>query len=377
MSLKLCKIPNQKDDIYLFGSGGSKTIIVISKGHVYKYFPIFLYWKDNEMQKEKLKIEFEKELAIQNILTKEILLERKTPHIVAFYQGSYCDKVPYDFFKVCPNYVDFMLKNEKSIKNIPYQCDLLYRDHPQKLERGFYSMELEYCSYDLSKMMEDILKKDWIEIEFFLNRVIFQIAFTLAVLQENYPYFVHGDCFIRNILGFIVNSYKKEDYILYKFQKNEFYVEANGFISKLNDFGLTQLDDYIIKHFPNFRKLVKNPKMDMFCFLIDIYNGPNLGSKSMIKLIEDSKKSKKQKKDLIKKINEYFKTFINVDIIQKIKKNPIKDIHLKWDWSSTLDNNVSDLYGAKTPKEVLEIVKNRFKKVENMNIVEIFNENIK
>ena len=48
---------------------------------------------------------------------------------------------------------------------------------------------------------------------------MFQIIFTLAIIQEKYPSFVHHDFFLRNILGKIIYEYEDNDYAEYNYRK--------------------------------------------------------------------------------------------------------------------------------------------------------------
>ena len=108
-------------------------------------------------------------------------------------------------------------------------------------------------------------------------------------------------------------------------------------------------------------KIINNPYRDYFSILYDVYNGGNLGSKSLISLIKN--------KDKIKKINKYFSKFINIKNINKIIKNDKKRA-LDWDWGNTSDNKVVKLFGLKKINFYIKHFQHIFPYDKNHKIIE-------
>jgi hypothetical protein len=84
-------------------------------------------------------------------------------------------------------------------------------------------------------------KKRWSLIESFLNRLFFQIFFTLESIKLVFPDYAHNDLFIRNILVMKTN-YQHDQYIRYNYRKYTFDLPASGLYIKLNDFGMNVLN---------------------------------------------------------------------------------------------------------------------------------------
>ncbi len=345
MDRSLCKkIP--VNSIKIFGSGGSRTIIILTPNNrVYKYFIIFKN-KDTDTKdsvKESLQ-KYQTEINIQKELTKNIVKKNISPHIVQYIDSLYCNLKPLFLFTKCPSYKKILLTKYNSKKRVSPECSYLLRGHPVFVKKGFLIEEMEYCQYGLGKIIKTSMRKSNKTLEYNLNRVLFQILYTLATIQKKYPDFVHHDLFMRNVLV-TENSASKNEYIRYYFgKKYVFDVPANGFMCKISDFGLSNLN----KKIHDTLKVVKSPHEDVFNIIYDIYNGGNLGAESCMSIAEKRKNKKK-----IKFLDKYFSKFINIEIIKFIKKKD-NDHMLSRDWKKFYDPELSKLLKVKNASEYLK-----------------------
>lgn len=359
--MSICTIPTGAK--LLFGSGGSATIIAITpKNEVFKYFPIIV--RPNTTKKNIMELinNFKCELYILETLTHNIIDTNKSPHIVRFKESHYCKDVPKSLFKDCSEYSKFLMQKNQASK----QCNYLYRGYPKILGAGMFVCNLEFCHATLSDAISNVVKKPIADIKMFLDTVLFQITFTIEMIKQIYPLFMHNDMFIRNIL-LSDNHNKKGTYIRYIFKSGTrvkmFDIPANNVFIKINDFGLTQLDKKTVAKYTPSYSIEHNPKRDYFNILWDLYNGGNLGSRSFTSLTKNESKQKFLKK--------YFSRFINVKILDKIAQNG-KKIYIDWDWNNTLDPKFSDLIELTSPQEILNYFAEIFPIDATHDISEIF-----
>ena len=351
---KWCSLP--KNAKLYYGSGGSYAIIAVLKNVAYKYFPVLIRPEDSkekmvkQINKNKYEIEVIKEL------TNKIIKPKLSPHIIKYYDFHKCNEIPHNIFKDCTSYSKMLLHKDKPIK----KCDMLYRGHPVKVYKPMYILEMEKADGSLEEFIEKLAKKRWNTIEKALNILFFQIFYTLENIKLIYPDYRHNDLFIRNII-LINTNYIDTDYIRYHYKNLVFDVPANIIYIKLNDFGMNDLSSKFYKKNKIDVPFIKNPHRDYFSIIYDIYNGSNLGGKSLLSLIKN--------KDKIKNIDEYFNKFINIKNIKKIIENNHKH-HLDWDWTKTLDKNVVELLGIKDSDYYLKHFVKIFPYKNEHNIVE-------
>ena len=112
------------------------------------------------------------------------------------------------------------------------------------------------------------------------------------------------------------------------------------FYPKINDFGLTNLD----KDNKDV-KLYDNEYKDMYNILYDVYNGGNLGAKSLSEILKENDYK-------IKFVKKYFSNYFNVDKVDEFVKNSKKN--MDWDWYNILDDEFRNEIELKNPKELLE-----------------------
>jgi hypothetical protein len=357
----LCKsIP--KNSKKIFGSGGSKTVIVITPDKkVYKYFMVFSHYDLDDKWIKKQITNFRREINIQKILTKNIVNKNLSPHIATLDASLFCKSAPHFLFNKCHSFKK-LLKTPKKKMKLSQECKYLVEGYPVKIEKGFLIANIEYCPLTLGEVILKLMRKSNKTLENNLNRLLFQLIYTLAIIGKKYPYFVHHDFFIRNILA-TENKGGKNDYFRYHFGKYVFDVPAYGYITKITDFGETNLD----KKNQETPKLVKSPYEDVFNIIYDIYNGGNHGAESCISIARKRKNEKKEKF-----LHKYFSKFINTKFIQEIEKNKRKKSLMKWNWRMLYDPEMSKLFKVKLPKEYLKHFIKIYPKNDNHHIVEEF-----
>jgi hypothetical protein len=140
-----------------------------------------------------------------------------------------------------------------------------------------------------------------------------------------------------------------------------FDLHANGISTKISDFGLCQLDKDSFTRFNISTNIVKDTYRDYFSILYDIYNGGNLGGKSLHSLIKNKNK--------LDSLDKYFNQFINIKTIKQIIKNNKKE-KLDWDWSKMIDLNLVKLFKMKQPLEYLKHFEQIYPYDKNHEIIE-------
>ncbi len=156
-------------------------------------------------------------------------------------------------------------------------------------------------------------------------------------IQKVFPYFTHNDLFMRNILG--TREKDNGNYYTYKFNKNTYYVPQKIFYPKINDFGMTNLNEKYKDV-----KLYKSEYKDIYNIIFDIYNGGNLGATSLTELC-------KENPDKLKFLKMYFSNYFNVNVIDKYKENASQAMN--WDWNNILDDEFMKTIEMKNPIELL------------------------
>jgi hypothetical protein len=316
-------IPNAiKKNKVAFGSGGSHNMIIILNNVVaLKVIPNFKKPKLSKIKHDYDEVEVE----FYKLFTKTLIIPNVTPHIVGYYDDYTLLDITTLFPNKCPTKSEMLLVHPSKVnKANKYLCELKTDYSYDSLNNKALVIALENCNTTISAEMKKIIesknKNKYIELNTFIDRVIFQFIYTLACIQQIYPKFIHNDMFLRNILGVNQNIYADNVYIEYIFNKKSYYLPANGFYLKINDFGYSLNPPLItttilesIKARPNVWFEKYNPKRDIFTFLYDFYNGQNFGSMSATKLLE-------KKDNRIKDMKKIFKKYLDVKVIDKITK---------------------------------------------------------
>jgi hypothetical protein len=341
-------------DKILFGDGGSSAIIAITKDkRVYKIFTLYNFNLDIELDKQikDQQKRVNNEIKIYELLTKKIIDKNISNHIVKYIYTNNCNNAQ-SLFKQCPqSYVEFIKLAEDQKTKI---CKAFFKDHPNyKINNEYKVVEIEHCDYSCADFIRDISKLPEIEMEKYLDIFFFQIIYTILSIQKVFPYFTHNDLFMRNILG--LREKDNQNYYTYKFNNKSYYVPQKKFFPKINDFGLTNLND----EYKNI-KLYKSEYKDIYNIIFDIYDGGNLGSISLYELCKDNP-------DKLKFLKLYFSNYFNVDIIDEYKRKSQNQID--WDWSNILDDEFLKSIEMKNPSDLLnEYFHNIFGKI-NENIL--------
>jgi hypothetical protein len=191
----------------LFGSGGSKYIIALTCNRAYKYFPsILLSYYETRANKNKIKNEAKFEIEVNKLLTKKIIKTKLSPHIITYYGDYICNKKP-TFFKDCPTYSKVLLSKKK----IGTKCNLITKNYPKISIAPTYILEIEKADNSLENEIKQISKKPFDKIKIFLDRIFFQIFYTLEQIKLVYPNYQHNDLFIRNNKIYNIGNKKMEE----------------------------------------------------------------------------------------------------------------------------------------------------------------------
>jgi len=207
-----------------------------------------------------------------------------------------------------------------------------------------------------------------------IRRIIFQTIFTLTIIQESYPDFIHNNLFLRNILAVNEILYDQDDYVQYNYKNKNYYLPANGIYVKINDFGYslniaknsTLVDEINNNINPYFE--LKNPKRDIYTFLRDLYDGPGHGSKSIISLLDLHVKNKMKRKKLLKLVRKEIGNYFDYKIIDKLDKNTL-------DWTWNIGESKILMNSVKKPNEYFknDSFDNYNKLPNNGRVVKIYN----
>ena len=333
---KKCSIDDT--DKVLFGDGGSTAIIVITKNkNVFKIFTLYDFTPDIELDKQikNNNIRVENEIKIYELLTKNIINKNISNHFVQYISSNNCNNAK-SLFKKCPkSYVEFIkLAEEQKTK----MCNNYFRGYPnRKINDNYKVVQIEYCDYSCADFIKDLSKLPEIEMEKYLDILFFQITHTIISVQKVYPYFTHNDLFMRNILG--LREKDNGNYYTYKFNNKTYYIPQKKFFPKINDFGMTNLNN----EYKDI-KLYKSEYKDIYNIIFDIYNGGNLGSTSLSELSKDNP-------DKLKFLKTYFSNYFNVDVIDNYKKT--SEEQMNWDWNNILDDEFMKSIEMKNPHDLL------------------------
>ena len=369
-----------KKNLINTGSGGSSNIIIINDDFVIKIVPSFKYAEFKQKPNNDYL-----EADIYKKLSTEFLLTNKTPHIVGFYKRYLIEDIKYIFPSKCLKLDEQLLTPWKNKKKSQQELCILKEGYNKQLvEKQASVVILENCPSTISYGFQKIFwaksdtKKKLIQFKNLIRRVIFQFMFTLAVIQQKYPKFIHNDAFLRNILAIEEIMYDPNDYIEYNFGKRKYYLPANGIYIKLNDFGysLNILDEnstveFMIKNQIKSTFEIENPKRDVYTFLYDLYNGMNISSLSIKYILDNYCENKKQNSLFLSALRNEIKPFLNYKLIEKIQSKDIMMIDSLWNISE------SQLL-MKTIKKPIEYFNNNsfsyFSSLpEEARIVQIFN----
>ncbi len=368
-----------KKNMLVFGSGGSSNLIILNDDYVLKIIPKFI---NKNLKRQKNNDELEADY--YRTFTNEFVLKNKSPHFVGLFKKYTLEDIKFIFPNKCLSLDEkIKLPIEKRDFAVDTLCDLKKCYFRQTLEKKASILVLENCPTSIDEQIGNVLKSkdktnvphNFIQI---IRRVIFQIIFTLSIIQESYPDFIHNDLFLRNILAIYDNSYDPDDYVQYNFKGSSYYLPANGIYVKINDFGyslnignkVSSLVDEI-NDTPWTAFELKNNKRDVYSFLYDLYDGFGLGSKSIVKLLDLHVRNKDNRKKLLglaKKEIGKFLDYKTIDNLNKKNKNII-------DWTWNIGESKILMNTIKKPNEYFK--SDSFDSYKNLpnngRVVRIFN----
>lgn len=343
------RITFNSDMKFIYGNGGSQNIIHIGDKYVYKIIP-FEHKRPNNVKRLN---HDQQEIKFYRYLTEDFVMTGKTPHIVGYFD-SYRSKLK-SLFKKCNNIDDVITKKSHNYYTLLCRLSRALKKNRVKSETDV--IVIEKCPESIQGNIQHILQsrkkgvnKNKLVIEL-INRSVFQIIFTLAIIQQKYPKFVHNDFFLRNIIGTMETKYGENEYVKYNFGKKSFYLPANGFCAKINDFGYTldgkkfmSTEAFHIDNFEGSMPTINCKKCDVFNFLRDLYWGGDLGTKSLKTIYGKDTKGF----NIVRKV---MSKYIDVKIIDKANNNAKNKVD--WMWSI---KHIPTL--AKTVKEPADYLKN-------------------
>lgn len=371
-SKKKCEITN--DDTVIVGEGGSNAFIIITKDEkVYKLFPTFYmsHVTDKKMKK-KLKEEdddFLNEIRVYKELTENIVDTDISEHYVRWIDDYVCDDVQ-KLFGECPKtYLEYLKSDKNNKQNV--RCRKKFRTMHHDAADSYRVLQMEHCDYSCSDFIEDVSNMSIHDMETHLDIFFFQIIYTLVKTQERYPYFIHADLFQRNILG----KREKDNNNHYTYEHNgiTYFVPQKTFFPKMNDFGYTSLDAETQEELFEIKSHKSNLR-DMYNILFDVYDGGNLGARSLMSLCRDSMKNNDNnnankggnessnvnppQSRKMKFIRSYFSTYFDVEKIDELKAAAPQNMN--WDWDIARDSEFIKEIKLREPEDLL---KNYFGKI--------------
>lgn len=215
--------------------------MITKDNRVYKIFTLYNFISDLDIE-EHIKLQnknVENEIKIYKLLTENIVNKNISNHIVKYIDSNECKNAKL-LFKKCPRtYTEFLKLNKN---NKTRMCETFFRDCPSvKLMDEYKVVEIEYCNYSCADFIRDVSKLSEIEMEKYLDIFFFQIIHTILSIQKVYPYFSHRDLFMRNIIG--LREKDNNNYYVYEFEDKTYYIPQKKFYPKINDFGITNLNE--------------------------------------------------------------------------------------------------------------------------------------
>lgn len=361
-SQKKCEIT--ESDTVIVGDGGSDAFVVITKNEeVYKLFPTFFmsHYTDESINK-RLKDEennFINEIGVYKEITRNIVNPGISEHYVKWIDDYVCDDVQ-KLFANCPKtYLEYLKFDKDKKQNV--RCKKKFKNINNDVVDSFQVLQMEHCDYSCADFIEDVSNMAIHDIKIHLDIFFFQIIHTLVKTQELYPYFIHADLFQRNILG--KREHYNNNYYTYELNEISYFVPQKTFFPKINDFGYTSLNaetqEKLFKMKPHKSKL-----RDMYNILFDVYDGANLGAKSLMALCRDTVNNNGEESDnqsinpKMKFIRSYFSTYFDVDKVDELKKTAPRN--MKCDWGIARNSEFVKEINLREPEDLL---KNYFSKI--------------
>ena len=242
-------IDNYHIDNVTMGRDKTMNIFVRSKDTRKKYY---IKWYEHDIDdadgswESRVKLE----QAFAKFLLDKFVLTGKTPHINRYLDlVSDCEnadeQIELMLGRDCPPIRNIIgVDIDRNVAN-PF-CVKVSDIRASMLSDKYDLMISQYGGKPLYDFMDrlclSVEKRGFRRSEFFrrkveeLNRIYFQMIFTIAVIKEQYPGYIHGNLFSRNIVVDVVNTYSNLDYLAYHINGKIFYTKCNGPHAKMIDF---------------------------------------------------------------------------------------------------------------------------------------------
>lgn len=220
------------------------------------------------------------EVSILKLLNEEFVNKNITPCIVSQFDIKQCS----DIDVILPKDCDKFVKNYVSSIDYDYNLCIIRKLHNLNLINKSYILSIqEYGKTTLQKYLLSIIKmsdiNDEIILQIILRSIMFQLIYTLAVIQDKYPSFRHNDLHAGNILVSQIPIKDENEYFKFIYKDKTFYMPNTGIIIKLIDFGRSNIkdifnndyiDNSIMKVYTNIDASI-NRKSDLLMLINDLY----------------------------------------------------------------------------------------------------------
>lgn len=327
------------------GYGGG--FIIITEGNeVYKIFLTMISKFEGEVSPETISKKRETvlgEIHIFKTLKKTIIDPGISDHIVEYIQDFECDN-PDKLFESCP---DTLMKHITSDQKKP-NCSIYYSKFPiNTLIKPVNILQIQYYEYDAWKYLNSICNMKASDIITRLDIIIFQITHTILAIKSVYPYFIHRDLHIGNILGTMDTKNKN---LTYTYNNLEYKIPFCEFYPKINDFGIAYLDINNKTHEFSSDSFY----VDLYIFLMSIYYF--VFRNNFITNVINRKKFNK-----IRTYLNHFMKFNTMDYVKKLEYNRYSGEKFIFKYITNIydDNFVKDIK-IKHPKWLIENYFNKY-----------------
>jgi len=196
--------------------------------------------------------------------------------------------------------------------------------------------------------------------------LLFQIIMVLAVIQKEYPTFLHNDFKLKNILIFSIENADKK----FMFSRDLFILPNLNFIIKIFNFSKSEMNGFSSKKFS------QNRYSDLYDFLKDLHTETKFNNFSqetidfINKIFPKNVRDKKPNKELFipEKILEdsYFKSLKNKNINEKITSKPEYMNNNSDDtnkvFMTNLDSETKSILGDQDSISQSKMIRNEIKK---------------
>jgi hypothetical protein len=181
---------------------------------------------------------------------------------------------------VISDVLNLFLKDTPHITNVSniMRCNgkklLIVNGKTQELNNDEFYDGISFIKCELAEMDLDrylITRQNTIEDDEFID-IMFQIFYTLHIINKYLPNFVHGDLMLSNILMCKNPNYIKDQIITYEIDNKVYGVKSREYIPKLWDFEFSSYSKLPNSLFNDVTEEIKtSSKMDVYRLMYSIY----------------------------------------------------------------------------------------------------------